>query len=92
MGSPRYSRDLAVQLIPLKQSRVRLIAQLEKKKTMRRALTRSRSPSPAATQMFFCWRTILDERRGIRFGIRMMGDAIEREDVGSVHTWEDYLD
>ena len=31
MGSPRYSRDLAVQLIPLKQSRVRLIAQLEKK-------------------------------------------------------------
>ena len=59
------------------------------KETTRPTLTRSRSPSPAATQMFFCWRATLDERRGVDGG--MMGDAIEREDVGSVHTWANYL-
>jgi len=57
-GGPRDSRDLAVQSVPSKQSRVRLITQLEEKKSMRETtrptITRSRSPSPAATQMFFC--------------------------------------
>ena len=38
------------------------------------ALTRSRSPSPAATQMFFCWRVILDERWS---RLEMMGDDRE---------------
>lgn len=61
---PRKSRDLAVRSVPSKKSNVRLIAQLEKKTTTRPTLTRSRSPSPAATQMFFCWWTILDGGRG----------------------------
>ena len=35
VNEPRNSRDLAVQSIPSRRSRVRLIAQLEKKKSMR---------------------------------------------------------
>jgi len=61
------------------------------KETTRPTLTRSRSPSPAATQMFFCWRAILDERQRVDLGDDG-SDAIEREDVGSVHTWADYLE
>lgn len=62
--NPRKSRDLAVRSVPSEKSNVRLIAQLEKKPATRPTLTRSRSPSPAATQMFFCWQTIVDGGRG----------------------------
>ena len=48
----RNSRDLVLQSIPSRQeSRVRLMAHLG---NTRLTFILSRSPSPAATQMFFC--------------------------------------
>ena len=53
------------------------------RETTRPTLTRSRSPSPAATQMFFCWRAILGERQRVDLGMMGRCDRERRRGFGT---------